>query len=158
VRIIVSEPKRYRSEDFRLLDEAVRLLPEPVSGLITGRVRGSPTVAEVWARERSVPVLTYPADWQAHGKRAGVFRNALMVRDADALVVLWNRLSTANRDLAGQAMRRNLLIIDFVMEAGHGRRRTERHYGRGADSADQRFVACASVSSGVREVDVPQLR
>lgn len=39
---------------------------------------GADTLADEWAHDRGVPVEVYPADWQAHGKRAGLLRNTQM--------------------------------------------------------------------------------
>jgi len=42
-------------------------------------------------------------DWEEHGKRAGPIRNSKMVREADAVLALWNGTSTGTADTIGKA-------------------------------------------------------
>lgn len=47
--------------------------------LVQGGALGADSLAEAWARERSVPFATVPADWARYGKGAGPKRNARML-------------------------------------------------------------------------------
>lgn len=51
-----------------------------------GAARGADELAGEWARERGIPEQRYPADWLAHGKRAGPLRNAAMLAAHDPAV------------------------------------------------------------------------
>ena len=59
-------------------------------------------LAARWAKENSIPVKPFPADWDRHGKPAGPIRNQAMA-DAAApldsfLVKIWDGTSTGTAD------------------------------------------------------------
>ncbi len=60
----------------------------PCLTIIEGGALGADRLARVWAESRSVPHVTYPADWKQHGKAAGRLRNRQMLRDGkpDAVI------------------------------------------------------------------------
>ena len=47
--------------------------------VIEGEAKGADTLAREWAEARSIPVLSFPADWKKYGKAAGPIRNKLML-------------------------------------------------------------------------------
>lgn len=47
--------------------------------VLEGGARGADRIAGLWARACGVERVTMPADWSAHGRRAGVLRNQAMV-------------------------------------------------------------------------------
>ena len=51
----------------------------PISTIISGHARGADQLAEKYATERNIPLEIYPAQWDVHGKRAGVIRNQEML-------------------------------------------------------------------------------
>lgn len=51
------------------------------STLIEGGARGADRLARRWAQSRGVQVVTYPAQWDAFGKRAGFLRNRQMLEE-----------------------------------------------------------------------------
>lgn len=67
-----------RAHVFATLD---RLHAEvPIALVIEGGAHGADALAKAWAYDRRVYCHTFPADWTAHGKRAGAIRNAQMLR------------------------------------------------------------------------------
>lgn len=56
--------------------------------LIHGAARGADTLAGEWAAARNVPVLAFPADWNAHGRSAGHIRNAQMIGEGKPSLVI----------------------------------------------------------------------
>lgn len=58
------------------------------SVIIRGAARGADTLAGEWAVSRGVPVLAFPADWDAHGRAAGHIRNAEMIGEGKPTVVI----------------------------------------------------------------------
>ena len=69
-----------------------------IACLIQGGAPGADTLAADWARERGIPVTTFPADWTTHGKAAGPIRNEKMLREGDvhAVVAFKGRDGTQN--------------------------------------------------------------
>lgn len=80
----------------------------PIKELRTGGCRGADLDAEAWARENHIPVRTFPADWEKHGKAAGPIRNGEMLAGADGVVAFPGGRGTA--DMLKQAGRARLLL------------------------------------------------
>lgn len=49
--------------------------------LIEGGAKGADTMAYSWAGANKVEVLTFPADWERHGRGAGPIRNRQMLEE-----------------------------------------------------------------------------
>lgn len=86
-RVLVCGGREYadREELYETLDSFHET--RPFAALIHGAARGADTLAGEWARERGVPEITRPADWQRHGRAAGPIRNHEMLRESLDLVV-----------------------------------------------------------------------
>lgn len=56
--------------------------------VIHGDASGADALAAAWARDRGVPVAAYPADWDAHGKKAGPIRNQQMLDEGRPDIVI----------------------------------------------------------------------
>lgn len=66
--------------------------------IIHGSCAGADLIADSLARNRSIPVESYPADWVKHGKGAGHIRNAEMIKQGKPdLVVAFLKKSEENR-------------------------------------------------------------
>lgn len=49
-----------------------------ISEIVSGDARGADTLAERWAKENSIPIKIFKANWNMYGKSAGFIRNADM--------------------------------------------------------------------------------
>ena len=67
--------------------------------LICGMARGIDMVGHAWAKKAGIPVEEYPAEWDKHGKQAGIIRNRIMQSKADALLAIWNGKSRGTKDM-----------------------------------------------------------
>ena len=56
--------------------------------LIHGDARGADRIGRDWARDRGVPIGTYPADWTRHGRAAGPIRNQQMLDEGHPSLVI----------------------------------------------------------------------
>ena len=70
-----------------------------IGTVISGGARGADAAGEMWAYVNNIPVEVFPADWDTHGKKAGILRNAEMAKHADALIALWDGKSRGTRDM-----------------------------------------------------------
>lgn len=52
-----------------------------IAVLIEGGAKGADRLARTWAFKNDVPIETYPADWDTHGRAAGHIRNAEMLAE-----------------------------------------------------------------------------
>lgn len=55
--------------------------------IIHGAARGADNMAARWAYDNKVNVEAYPADWNKHGKPAGIIRNKQMLDTGIDLVI-----------------------------------------------------------------------
>lgn len=94
----------------------------PITVVLSGAARGADTDGADWATSRGIPVETYPADWDRHGRAAGPLRNQEMVDRADALVPFPGTSGTA--DVTRRAHAAGLLVVAVPRPAknrrGHG--------------------------------------
>lgn len=56
--------------------------------IIQGGAPGADRLAAKYAECNGIPLITYPALWRSHGKAAGPLRNAFMLRDSRATLVV----------------------------------------------------------------------
>lgn len=78
--------------------------------VICGEARGADSLGKRYAKERNYEVRSYPADWDAHGKRAGFIRNVEMAKNADALVAFWDGQSHGTKHMIDTAKEYELQI------------------------------------------------
>lgn len=57
------------------------------------------------------PVIALLADWDRHGRRAGVLRDLSLVARADALLAVWDSASSDARRTLALAAKRDLLVV-----------------------------------------------
>lgn len=58
--------------------------------IIEGGAKGADTLARLAALFLGIPVQEFPADWQAHGKKAGPIRNQQMLDQGPDLVLAFH--------------------------------------------------------------------
>lgn len=69
----------------------------PDAVVVSGAARGVDRIAEAEAKLSGLSVLSFPADWDTHGKSAGFKRNAVIVANCDRLVAFWDGESKGTR-------------------------------------------------------------
>lgn len=86
-------------DDWELLSESLHRflsrfydLPEPVE-IVEGGARGADRLGCKYAIANRLAHKRISADWDTHGKRAGIMRNIEMAEYADALVAFWDQNS-----------------------------------------------------------------
>lgn len=86
----------------------------PVTLLIEGGAQGADRLAREWARANDVPVLTFEADWKAHGKAAGPIRNGRMIHEGkpDGVVAFPGGRGTAN--MVEQALENGIKVMEVA--------------------------------------------
>lgn len=91
--------------DLALVREYISGL-HPYDQVVSGGARGVDLYAEQCAIFFGLDVVSFPADWEKHGKSAGFIRNKQIVDYADRIVAFWDGKSrgTAHTiDLARKA-------------------------------------------------------
>ena len=104
--------------DFALMEQAVSESQFEITEVVSGGACGVDQLGERWAREHDVAIRQFLPDWHTHGKSAGFIRNDLMVKYADALIVLWDGASRGTKHTLEQAQRKGILIYLMRTDAG----------------------------------------
>lgn len=69
------------------------------TAIICGEARGADSLGKYYAKEHGIPVESFPADWEKHGKKAGYIRNKEMAEHADALIAFWDGESRGTKNM-----------------------------------------------------------
>ena len=115
-RIIVAGGRDFT--DYALLSETLDAILEKYieseTSIVSGSCRGADALGERYAREHGIPVVRFPADWQAYGKAAGPIRNRKMAEYAaecdGMLVAFWNGESRGTASMIRLAEKYGLQI------------------------------------------------
>jgi len=63
---------------------------------------GADAIADKWA-EGKFKIITFPADWNGSGKKAGPLRNKHMAESGDFLVAFWDGKSAGTKSMIAEA-------------------------------------------------------
>ena len=115
-RIIVAGGRDFT--DYALLSETLDAILEKYieseTSIVSGSCRGADALGERYAREHGIPVVRFPADWQAYGKAAGPIRNRKMAEYASEgegiLVAFWDGKSRGTASMIRLAEKYELQI------------------------------------------------
>ena len=55
--------------------------------IITGGAKGADSLAHLWAKDRKLTTHVMNADWNTHGKAAGMIRNRQMLKEEPDVVI-----------------------------------------------------------------------
>lgn len=96
--------------DYAIVAKAMQFHAEEVTEVVSGGCRGVDALGEEWARNHSIAVKVFPADWNAHGKAAGPIRNRKMAAYAEELVAIWDGKSRGTANMIDEAKRLGLVV------------------------------------------------
>ena len=78
--------------------------------LVSGCAGGVDRLGEKYADFYGIPVKQFPANWETYGKRAGFMRNIQMAEYADALIAVWDGVSSGTRHMINTAQQKGLKV------------------------------------------------
>lgn len=67
--------------------------------IVCGEARGADTVGRNIAEHNNIPIASFPADWEKHGRGAGYIRNSAMANYADGAVIFWDGSSKGSKHM-----------------------------------------------------------
>lgn len=94
--------------------EAVNFDPER-DEIISGGAQGVDLSAASFCMDRGIPFTEYPADWNKHGKAAGVIRNREMAEDSDILILIWDGKSRGSQNMKANMVARKKKIHEVIV-------------------------------------------
>lgn len=77
---------------------------------MSGGAKGADTLGERYAEEKGFKVKRFPADWNIHGKKAGILRNEEMANYADTCVAFWDSQSKGTAHMIKRATELGLKV------------------------------------------------
>jgi hypothetical protein len=96
--------------DYLLLLQTVVRANFDITEVVSGGAKGADSLGELFARDMDLPLKRFPADWDRHGRAAGPIRNGEMAGYADALIAMWDGVSTGTANMIKQATERGLKV------------------------------------------------
>lgn len=71
------------------------------TSLIHGAARGADRLAGIYGKSLGIPVLSFPADWNKHGRAAGPIRNEQMLSEGkpDIVFAFWDGKSIGTKHM-----------------------------------------------------------
>lgn len=103
-------------DNAKVMQAALKL--HDISLLITGGARGADRLAENWAKAHRVPLRVFRANWDKHGKAAGIIRNMEMVDAADKVLAFWDGESPGTKFTINYARKQNVIVEVIPFRAG----------------------------------------
>lgn len=117
MRTIIAGPRTLT--DAGLIARAVEASGFVVTTVISGHARGIDRLGERWAKTQGIPVELYPANWDALDLAAGSVRNREMVAVAEALIAIWDGVSTGTKDCIDAARAAGLKVFVYMVSDAH---------------------------------------
>ena len=59
-----------------------------IEEIVCGEAKGIDLLGRHYGEQNGIPIKSFPADWDKHGKKAGYLRNSQMVEYADGLIAI----------------------------------------------------------------------
>lgn len=75
--------------------------------IISGGAQGADKLGEKYAKESSMDLIIFPADWSKYGKSAGHIRNKQMAEYGDMLFAFWDGESRGTKNMIDEALKAN---------------------------------------------------
>lgn len=95
MRALVCGGRDFR--DYALLGRTLTAIGG-ITCIVHGAARGADSLAASWGYRNKIPCIPKPADWDAHGRGAGIIRNMTMLQETkpDLVVAFPGGTGTAN--------------------------------------------------------------
>lgn len=103
VKIIIAGSRGFNDFDelCRVCDSLIN--PDNDVTIVSGTAKGADRLGEQYAALRNYKIKRFPADWDKHGKKAGILRNNEMADYADNLIAFWDEESKGTTHMIGVA-------------------------------------------------------
>ena len=102
--------------DLRLIVRAIKESGFDVKEIVSGGASGVDSLAEGYALAKNIPIRVFKPDWKTYGRRAGIVRNSEMVKEADAVIAIWDGTSKGTKSSIDFAKKENKPIFVLMTE------------------------------------------
>lgn len=87
--------------------------PYDAEEVVCGEAKGADREGKAWAIKNKKVVISYPAEWEFYGKRAGHIRNVQMGDYATHLLAVWDGESRGTQHMIDYATKKGLEVYVF---------------------------------------------
>ncbi len=96
--------------DYKRFSQIIGKIKGQITLIVSGGARGADTLAERYAKEKAIPYLIFPANWDKYGKQAGPLRNQDIVDNADTMVAFLAPESRGTKDSIKKAQAKRIPV------------------------------------------------
>ena len=96
--------------DYDIVVQAINNCGWNISEVVCGMAKGVDTLGKEYAQKHNLPIHYFPADWNKHGKTAGIIRNRQMAENSEALIAVWDGESRGTKNMIDTAKKLNLIV------------------------------------------------
>lgn len=82
-----------------------------IEEVVSGGARGADSLGAKWAKNNDIRLHVFEADWETHGKSAGLVRNTSIAERADVCVAFWDMRSRGTADTIDKFRQRGKSVI-----------------------------------------------
>ena len=68
-----------------------------ITYIISGGAKGADTLAEKYAKENNIPIEVIKPEWDLYGKKAGMIRNEIMLKQCEMAFFFWDNISPGTK-------------------------------------------------------------
>jgi hypothetical protein len=110
MKVIISGSRSF--EDYELLKKENKAFLEGLEEveIVSGVAMGADMLGIKYAREMNYGIKKFPANWERHGRSAGIKRNYEMACYANALICFWDGKSRGTANMIEVARKRGLTV------------------------------------------------
>lgn len=87
-----------------------------ITEVVCGEARGVDSLGKKYALTNSIPVKSFPANWNKYGRGAGSIRNRQMAEYAEALIAVWDGYSTGTGNMITNARSLGLKVFIYIVK------------------------------------------
>lgn len=109
MRVIIAGGRDFNN--YVLLLETIIKSNFDITEIVSGGAAGADRLGEKFAYEANISLKRFPANWNIHGRKAGIIRNGQMAEYADALIAVWDNKSPGTANMIKQAQSKRLKIF-----------------------------------------------
>jgi hypothetical protein len=81
---------------------------KPDVEVVHGGAEGADLLGAKWGSAYGLAITPFPADWNKHGRKAGILRNLEMAEYSEVLVAFWDGHSRGTKHMIDTAIRAGL--------------------------------------------------
>lgn len=106
-----------QSEVRAVIDRVVRAAKNPVDTIVSGGANGVDAQAEAYAHAHGIATEIYLPDYAAHGRRAPLVRNNVILENTDAVLAIWDGESRGTAYTVHRAKKLGLPVLVVRLDA-----------------------------------------